>query len=219
MVSAVEFKLLFKYEYILGASASGAAKKINSIFGKGTVNIRYVQRWFEKFRTADITVEYKPRPKVLVNNQRLKNIVEKNPEMGVREIAKILNISVATVSRRLTAMGKVKRPEYWVSHNFNYEQKQQRLQWCSSLLAKYHGEESFLGRIIMYDEKWIPYNNRKRTNTWSNIDKISKHEIIPILKDNKVLLSVWGVVPMALYIIHLQNQRNQLQSIHFVNKL
>ncbi len=45
----------FLYEYKLGKTAAGTGKYINEAFGKGSVSVCKVQRWFQRFRQGDET--------------------------------------------------------------------------------------------------------------------------------------------------------------------
>ena len=46
-------------------------------------------------------------------------VIEQNPRQSVREIPQTLDVSIATVSRHLQSIGKVKKLNKLVSHEFN----------------------------------------------------------------------------------------------------
>ena len=48
---------VFLYEFKLGHKAAQATYCINNAFGQATVNERTMQRWFEKFRHGDESLE------------------------------------------------------------------------------------------------------------------------------------------------------------------
>ena len=56
-MNSADIRVIFLYEYKLGNSAAKAARNINQAFGENTVNDRKVQRWFEKFRTGDFSLQ------------------------------------------------------------------------------------------------------------------------------------------------------------------
>jgi transposase len=56
---------------------------------KGTVNVRTVQKWFDKFRSGNTSLKEKDgrgRPTSVDNNQ-LRALVEANPKTTVRELS------------------------------------------------------------------------------------------------------------------------------------
>ena len=93
------FRAILLHEFKLGHKGSEATRNINKASGKNVVNERTVQRCFKKFRSGDISLEDKDRSgrPSTVDDDRLRAIVEDNPRKTVREIAKELEIDIATV--------------------------------------------------------------------------------------------------------------------------
>ena len=85
-MNSTDIHVIFLYEYKLGNNAAKAARNINQAFGENTVNDRKVQRWFEKFRSGDFSLQNEPRgrPKTSVKNDALKALVETNPTVSTR---------------------------------------------------------------------------------------------------------------------------------------
>ena len=79
-------------------------------------------------------------------------------------------MSIATVSRHLAQLGKVKKLDKWVPHELNEKQMNKRYQVCSSLLIR-QSNEPFMDRLITCDEKWLLYDNRKRSARWLDVDE------------------------------------------------
>ena len=69
-MNSIDIRVIFLYEYKLGNNAVKATHNIKQAFGENTVNKRKVQRWFEKFRSGDFSLQNEPRgrPKTSVNN-------------------------------------------------------------------------------------------------------------------------------------------------------
>ena len=65
-----------------------------------------------------------------------------------------------------------------------------RLSACSAHVIR-HKNVSFLDRIVTCDEKWVLYNNRKRSARWLNNDEAPKHMPKSQIHQRKVLLTVW----------------------------
>lgn len=187
-----QIRVCMLYEYKLGHNATTAASNINQAWGKDTVNERTTQWWFRKFRSGDMDLENKERgrPRSSIDKEELKALVEADKRKTVRELAGDLDVSIASISRHLKSIGKVKKLDQWVPHELNEEQKIRRFEICSSLLL--HNEtDPFLNRIITCDEKWILYDNRRRSAQWLDADEAPKQLPKPTLHPKKVMVTVW----------------------------
>lgn len=186
-----DFRLLFLYEYKLGNNSKKAAENINKAFGQNTVKDRTIRFWFCKFKTGDTTLENQSRghPDTALENDKLKALVESNPRVTVRELARHLGVGLATVWRHLKIIGKIKKMDKWVPHELKENHKLRRMEVSSSLLSR-NKIDPFLHRIITTDEKWVLFDNRKRSGQWLDRDEAPKHMPKPNLR-KKVLLTVW----------------------------
>lgn len=167
-----DFRTIFLYEFKLGHSATQAARNINGAFGKDTANERTVQRWFAKFRSGDMSLENEERgrPGPVIDNDDLKALIEADKRKTVRELAGDLNVSIGTISEHLKEIGEVKKLDTWIPHELNEKQKNRRMEVCSSLLLR-NKNDPFLNRIVTCDEKWILYDNRRRSAQWLDADE------------------------------------------------
>lgn len=187
-----EFRVIMLHEFKRGHNATKATQIINQAWGEGSVSERTTRLWFQRFSDGDISLgnQDRGRPESKVDDDQLKQLVESNTQITVREAAEELNISIATVSRKLKAIGKVKKMDKWVPHNLNEIQKIQRYQICFSLIQR-NKFEPFLSRIITCDEKWMLYDNRKRSAQWLNKNESAKQVLKPNLHPKKVMVTVW----------------------------
>lgn len=187
-----DFRVIFFYEFKLGRSAAEAARNICKAFGEGSVNERTIRRWFAKFSTGDTDLENQPRgrPPTVIENDDLKHTVEGNPYQTVRELSAQLSASAPTVSRHLKCIGKVKKLDTWVPHDLTERQQLKRLETCVSLLAR-QKTDPFLERIITCDEKWIAYDNQRRSGQWLDIDESPGQMPKPNLHPKKLMVTVW----------------------------
>uniref|UniRef100_A0A5S6QCN6 Mos1 transposase HTH domain-containing protein n=1 Tax=Trichuris muris TaxID=70415 RepID=A0A5S6QCN6_TRIMR len=87
-------------------------------------------------------------------------------------------------------MGKVKKLEKWVPHELIDQQKLMRQQMASSLLIR-NEMEPFLDRIVTCDEKWILYDNRKRSGQWLDADACLNQVARPNIQQKKIMVTAW----------------------------
>ncbi|XP_076271257.1 histone-lysine N-methyltransferase SETMAR-like [Rhynchophorus ferrugineus] len=108
-MKAKQIRLIFLFEYKLGRKAAEAARNINEAFGQGTASERTVQWWFKKFRNGDESLETEKRSgrPSEVDSERLKALVEADPYMTTRELAKELGVCKTTISHHLRKIGKL----------------------------------------------------------------------------------------------------------------
>uniref|UniRef100_A0A0N5BJP3 HTH_48 domain-containing protein n=1 Tax=Strongyloides papillosus TaxID=174720 RepID=A0A0N5BJP3_STREA len=177
-------------------------QQINETFGENLVFASTVQRWFKKFRegSENLENEKRERPETVLDNDVLREVVEANPRTTVRELARKLNVSKSTVSRHLQEIEKTKKLDRWIPHELNDYQKLSRYEICSSLILR-NKNDPFLGRLITCDEKWILYDNRKRSGQWLDKDESPKQFLKPKLSPKKIMVTVWW---SAVGIIHYE---------------
>ncbi|KAF2362805.1 Transposase type 1 [Trinorchestia longiramus] len=109
-----------------------------------------------------------------------------------------LGVSIATVSRHLKIIEKVKKLDKWVPHELNENQKLRRFEVCSMLSLR-NTNDPFLDRIVTCDKKWVLYDNRKRSGQWLDRYEPPKHFPKPMLHQKKIMVTVWW---SAIGVIH-----------------
>ena len=100
------------------------------------------------------------------------------------------------VIRHLKQIRKVKRLNKWMPHEVTAKWKCHHF-WVSSLILIYNNSESFLSQIVMYNKKWILYDNHWQAIQWLDWQEAPKHCLKPNLAQNKSwslfgsLLPIW----------------------------
>jgi len=108
MKSQKDFRQLMLYCFQQGFTASQTMIELYSVFGETCVTLHTIWRWYRKFRTGDFNVEDLPRsgrPQEF-DVTLLKDIMHKNPQMTVKELAATLHKSASTVQIYLKKLGK-----------------------------------------------------------------------------------------------------------------
>ena len=72
----------------------------------------------------------------------------------------------------------------------NESKKNRRFEVSSALLLR-NKNDPFLDRIVTCDEKWILYDNRRRSAQWLDRDEAPHHFPKPKLHQKKVMVTVW----------------------------
>ncbi|CAD5230867.1 unnamed protein product [Bursaphelenchus okinawaensis] len=179
-------------EFKRGNTAAETFRIINENEGKNVVSYPTVTRWFAKFRVDDEKLEDKPRagrPSKL-DKDALRRKIEDDPHITIRELEELLNCGKSTIGDHLKAMGMVKKLDKWVPHNLTDLQKAKRRCASEKLLQRCKNEE-FLDRIVTIDEKWISFNNTRRSTSWCKRGEAPKHVPKPELHEKKLMVTVW----------------------------
>ncbi len=100
-----------------------------------------------------------------IDDETLKLLVKADPHQTTSELASQLCCDPSTVANHLHAMGKVRKLD--------------------------HHEVPLFGRIITCDEKWILWDNRRRSYSWTDPGEPSQKLARKDLHPQKTLLCVW----------------------------
>lgn len=179
------------YEYRKGNKATKATRNINEIY-KNALSVRKCQRWFDRFQSGNFSIENLPRgrPQTEVEDTALEELVESDPRLTLREMGAKMGCSHEAIRKHLQLLGKVSREGVWIPHQLSDQNRLQRVNIASSLLAR-NTRELFLHRIVTGDEKWVLYVNVKKKMQWLS----DGQQPIPTpkagLHPKKVMLSIW----------------------------
>ena len=150
-------------------SSTAARNEINNTLGAGTVNLRTVQNWYNKFKAESIDnfndKGRSGRPSSDIE-QQINEILDKDKRATTRMIADQIGSSHQTVWRHLHNAGKQYLQNVWVPHVLNEYQREKRVECCSRLLQKYQ-ENNFLLQLITVDETWVYWENEGAFNNKS----------------------------------------------------
>lgn len=135
-------------------------EKLTEAYGPDAYKIGAVTYWIRQITLGRINLhEELPREKPINDGitNAVKLMIEQNPFLSARQIAKVFGISPNTVIDRL-----VNHLEYknfhtrWVPHQLNIEQKKNRVECAKSMLKILRNEKrTHFNNVITGDESWF----------------------------------------------------------------
>ena len=187
----------------LGCSLKKLMTEISTAFGPSCVSYDTVRRWKKKFESGVESIKNAPksgRPKSASRKEivsKIKEIIEGDARFTVRDIARMIGISLSTVHLILMKHLKVRKiSARWVPHLLTDERKRQWVKVAKKLLQMFpkYDKKQF-ANVVTGDETWVHYFEpvRKVSNKiWAT--KHSKHPIIDkrSLSTKKVLYATFS---------------------------
>jgi len=180
------------YEFELGHSAAEAHRNIIRAIGADAVSPRSCRLWFQRFRSGDYSIEDHPRtgrPRE-VDIDRLRALIEANPQETTRSLAFALGCSKSIVENSLHALGKVQKFGCWIPHQLSEKNLHDRVECCVQLLSRSRRYD-WLDNVVTGDEKWCLYVNHTRKRQWVDAAEQPQPEPKADLHQRKVMLCVW----------------------------
>lgn len=191
-ISKREKRVLILHEYKLGIKPKRAYEKICESMGQGTVSLRMVKDWFNKFTNNDFDLNDKPhqgRPQI-VDRDRCIQLIEEDPKLSSREIAIELKCSHMEIFNILKELGLKYKHGVFVPHSLSQNQKNVRADTCSSLLSLKRNYK-WLDNLITGDEKWVLYVNHSGKKQWLKSNQKGESVVKNRQGEKKVILCVW----------------------------
>lgn len=119
-----------------------------------------------------------------------KSLMQADPTKSISELARELKISSKTVLSYLRSTNTAKEDGRWIPDN---RVLQCRLEICSSLVLR-NTRDQILDRTVIYGEKWIYFESRKRATVWLDDIGPGPSTILETAGSSygeKVLLTLW----------------------------
>lgn len=172
----VELRSVVKFCVGLGKSPAETLRMIRAAETLPTCGKTFVYKWHERFRNGRKSIdddERAGRPSVVMasNKDRVKELVNTDRRLTVRDIAETLDISLSVVHQILTTdLGMSKVSARWIPRLLKEEEKQRRVDCSATFLRRFDTEgDDFLNRIITTDETWLHHfdpETKMQSSVW-----------------------------------------------------
>lgn len=189
--------------FLLEKNASEAQRILVNTYGEHALSESTCRKWFQRFRTGDYdlndkdgknkeTPKDKPstpreKPSTACEDADLQALLDEDNAQSLKQLAETLNVTPATISNHLHAMGKIFKEGKWVPQQLSLQQRAQRTATCRWHLAR-HNSESILHLIITSGEKFIYFDSAKRRKTTTDLGSNNNKALLCIFWDQKGVL-------------------------------
>lgn len=154
-----------KCHVILGTPVREVVRLLRSCGGRSrtsTYTERQIYRIYHEFTDIQQGIEPEdhqencPATATDVQHEaQLREILNEDRSLNEHEMANMLGISQASVSRLMQRIGMVKVASRWVPHNLTEVEKQRRVEIVTDMINWHVTDVTFLDRIIAIDEAWL----------------------------------------------------------------
>lgn len=156
-------------------------REMQETYGADAPSKTMISKWVQRFEEGWDAVQDLPRsgrPATTVNKaniERVRQALDIDRRVSVRELADTVGISATAVHAILTAeLGMSRVVARWVPKLLTDAQQRDRVQVCQQLLQAYHSDPGFLDRIVTGDESWFHYSepeSKMQSSVWKTCDE------------------------------------------------
>lgn len=159
----IEQRYAIAFCYRWNMTAEQIADVFQDLYGDKAYQLSTIYFWIRQVKSGrknlhDQPDREKPKDEGLTN--AIKNLIEKDPFLSARKMAKLLDISPNTVINRLTDdLGYKCYNTRWVPHYLNLDQKRKRVVSAKAMLETLEQQQNFgFHDVITGDESWFLYD-------------------------------------------------------------
>lgn len=178
--------------FIAKKTAAETYRLLRDIYGEHSPSMTTCKDWFCRFRNGQYDTNDKEhgKPQKQFEDRELRMMLDEDPCQTQYDLAVALNVTQQCISRRLEALGMIRKVGIWVPHELSERCIERRITICDVLLQR-QKRKSFLHRIITGDEKWIRYDNPKRKAAWVMPGEPGPSTPKQNIHGVKVMLCIW----------------------------
>ena len=80
-IEKTRFRICMLYDFKLGKNAIESHRSLCKAFVEDTISLRQCQRWFQRFRDGDVSLEdeERGRPLQVIDDEELERVIESDP--------------------------------------------------------------------------------------------------------------------------------------------
>jgi transposase len=172
--SKEHLRAIISFSFRRGLSAKDCAKELQTVLGDEAPTLRWVQKWFARFKTGHFVLEDDPRegrPRTSTDDQnvaRVKEAIDEDPRTSLEKLEELLGIDATSVGRILRDnLGYSKKSARWVPRLLKQEEKDARVNFCRQFLTDFKdGTSANFQNIVTGDKAWFHFLDpeTKRSN-------------------------------------------------------
>lgn len=191
-LSNESLRAIILFHFKSNTSAVDAHRLICEAFGDDAVSRATCFNWFKRFSSGDYRLkdnQRSGRPSE-IDEDLLLHVIEENPNLTTRDLAKQFNCAHGTIEQHLHNLGKVSKLGKWVPHILTEANKITRVSICQSLLSRKRRFD-WLESLVTTDEKWILFSNVTRKRSWVSPNQPAVPTPRSSMMQTKIMISVW----------------------------
>ena len=190
-----ELRAIIKFLYLRNEKPNRIHEMINETPGYAEVSITTIRKWVKRFKDGEMDIidsKRSGRPKIknkFISKVRL--MIEENPSLSCKFIAKKLDIGWGTVKKILIEeLGLKKVNMKWIPHTLNDDQKAKRKEDSIEILRIIENTPNKeLCNLLTGDETWIYYEN-PRPIVWQRLHHHRPQFPKKTIASKKMMISV-----------------------------
>ena len=170
LMEARDVRVIIHFLWKKGQSNKEIEAEINDVYGEGTVSLRTVQKWTQRYGEGNESFEDQPRSGRPQKDELVKvvqQLLEDEPHLSQKKIAKRLEVHHSTIHQILTKVMGLKRVNFrWIPYCLSDDQKAVRVELSKAILETLgNASTTQLGMVITGDETWVYFSN-PRASMW-----------------------------------------------------
>ncbi|GBP37932.1 Mariner Mos1 transposase [Eumeta japonica] len=162
----------------MGKTAAESHRILLGVYDEHALAEQTCRKWFARFKSGDFELDDKeqPGPPKKFEDEELQGLLDIDLCQTLQELATSLAVDLSMAGKRLKTMGIIQKQGYWVPYKLKLRDIDRRFLTCELLLER-QKRKGFLHQIVTGDEKWIHYDNPKRSHG-------KRHDKVFLLHDN-----------------------------------
>lgn len=192
------------------------------VYGEDALSLKSVEYWTHEFKVGRNTIEdaaRSGRPKEISYRFNIQSLVEDDPYISARQIAKATYIPLTTVLDILkNELGYNYRHLRWIPHQLTCQMKKNRVTQCTQILnALRSAKRSHFSNIITGDESWFLYVNQPKAR-WVLADEDPGEIVEPSIYQKKIMVTIF-IRKNGTFFVELLPEGQKFNSSYFTKSI